>query len=339
MVTMSSNDTDGRVRGGSGLDPGRQGGGPIITVTLSPAVDKLLLVKDFRVGVHARAEVRSFLPAGKGVNVARGVARMGGRAAAGGFIGRHAEQMFVESLAVEGVTSRFCVVAGQTRTNTTILDRGGRTTTHLREPGFEVDADDVDRMAALLGEWLSEVTGSPRVAFAGGLPPGMSPDQFSSLLRGCAAAGALVTVDTNGPALRAAVDSGAVDAVKPNLSEVAECLGRSVGRDEAVEAAGGLLDRVRTVLLTMGAEGAYVVTAGGALGRRCPLRRSELRNTVGCGDAFLAGWLAGRQAGESPARALSRAVAAGAASAMSETTVGYSGDDVRCLLARCEDLP
>ncbi|MCK4376526.1 MAG: hypothetical protein KAX19_14415, partial [Candidatus Brocadiae bacterium] len=158
-------------------------------------------------------------------------------------------------------------------------------------------------------------------------------------IRACAQTGARVVVETNGPALCAALESGAVDTLKPNLLELGECLGRPVGRSEALDAAGELLDRVRTVLLTLGAEGAFLVRRGTAVGRRCAVDRSRVRNTVGCGDAFLAGWLYGELVCAEPADALRWAVAAGAASALSETTVGYALADVRALLPRCEAVP
>jgi 1-phosphofructokinase len=308
----------------------------ILTVTLNPAVDKALEVPGFEVGAHARAQVRSLLPAGKGVNVARGVARLGGQAQASGFIGRNEERMFLDSLAEEGVEAEFCVVSGRTRTNTTILDPQARTTTHLRERGFRVTEDDVAGIGALLERRL-EAWPEATVVFAGSLPDGLAPEAFADLLESCAGRGAQVVVDTNGPALRAAVESGAVGTIKPNLEELAECLGRRVERAEAPDAARGLLGRVGTVLLTLGEEGAYVVTEREAVGRRCPLKEGELGNTVGCGDAFLAGWLRGRELGGSPAGSLCWAVAAGAASAMSETTVGYRLEDVRTLLERCRD--
>ena len=310
----------------------------ILTVTLNPAVDKALEVPGFAVGAHARAAVRSLLPAGKGVNVARGVARLGGEARASGFIGRNEERMFVESLAGEGVEAEFCVVAGRTRTNTTILDPRARTTTHLRERGFRVGGEEVDAVGALLEQLLARWPDAT-VVFAGSLPDGMAPEAFAALLKACAEGGAEVVVDTSGPALRAAVESGAVGTVKPNLEELAECLGRPLDRSGVLDAARRLLGRVQTVLLTLGEEGAYVVTEQGAVGRRCRLKEGELRNTVGCGDAFLAGWLRGRELSQGPAEALSWAVSAGAASAMSETTVGYTLSDVRGLLGRCSPLP
>ena len=49
----------------------------IVTVTLNTTVDRVLAVPGFRVGVHAQAELRQLQPSGKGVNVARGLARLG----------------------------------------------------------------------------------------------------------------------------------------------------------------------------------------------------------------------------------------------------------------------
>ncbi|MHC4788719.1 MAG: 1-phosphofructokinase, partial [Planctomycetota bacterium] len=70
----------------------------------------------------------------------------------------------------------------------------------------------------------------------------------------------------------------------------------------------------------------------------CSVPEARVVNTVGCGDAFLAGWLQGERLCEEPADALDWALAAGAASAMSESTVGYSLRDVERLLPLCEDL-
>ncbi|MHC5035318.1 MAG: 1-phosphofructokinase family hexose kinase [Planctomycetota bacterium] len=312
--------------------------GKIITVTLNPAVDKVLEVPDFQVGAHAKARTRAVLPAGKGVNVARGLTRLGGRALACGFIGRDEERMYAENLGAEGVDARFSAVPGRTRTNTTVLDPEAHTTTHLREEGFEVGQDDLARLTESVAGFLAGGTGRT-VVFSGSLPPGMTPADFAALVIACGEAGAQVVVDTNGPALRAALETGCVETLKPNLLELAECLGRPVPREDAVAGATELLGPAKRVLLTLGAEGAYLVTADLTVGQRCPLAESEVRNTVGCGDAFLAGWLRGEQVGGDESESLCWAVAAGAACAASETTVGYTLSDVQALLGRCEPLP
>jgi 1-phosphofructokinase len=310
----------------------------IITVTLNPTLDRILEVPGFRVGVHARARLLTVLPDGKGNNVARGVARLGGRALAVSFVGRNEEAFLARSLEAEGIQVRLCPVEGETRTSTTIVDPVARTSTHLRETGFEVAPADVEGLGAMLADCLAGCGGPCTMAFCGSLPPGMALEDFAALLKSCAARGGRIVVDANGPALRAAIGTGMVNTFKPNLEELRECLGEPLGREQALPAARRLLDRVRTVLLTLGAEGAFLVREGLTIGRRCPLRNGELRSAVGCGDAFLAGWLWAEEMGKDASEALSWAVAAGAAAATSELTVGYSLDDVQRLLPRCEDV-
>lgn len=314
-------------------------GNTIITVTLNPAVDKVLVVPGFEVGAHARAESRSFLAAGKGINVARGIARMGGHVGVCALIGQAHERMFAESLAADNIVSRFCLVRGHVRTNTTILDPIARTTTHVREPGFEVTAEDLAHICTELADWMSELPPRPTLVFAGSVPPSVSPESFVKVLQAVAEGGGRIVLDTNGAPLKDAVDSGVVHTVKPNLEELAECLQRPVGCGEAVQAAKELLGRVNTVLLTLGQKGAWLIRRDALAGRRCPLAVSEIRNTVGCGDAFLAGWLVAEQWSADPARALCWAVATGAASATSDTSVGYTRGDADALLPRCQELP
>jgi len=312
----------------------------IITVTLNPTIDKTLEAPDFHVGGHLQAKVRELLVGGKGINVAIGLARLGSPVAACALVGRNELEFFRKTLKKCRVKPCLCRVEGVTRTNTTVLDPVNRTATHLRERGFEVGAGEVAAVRSTLERTLSS-HGAPehdRVVFAGSLPPGVKNEDFVGLIGVCAGAGARVVVDTNGDPLRAAVDSGDVHTVKPNLEELGHCVGDRVPRAEAAERAAELLDRVSTVLVTLGAEGAYVIARGLRLGMKCPLLSSEVRSAVGAGDAFLAGWLHGLEGGCDEGEALRWAVAAGAASVTAETTTGYTAEQVRRLLRRCEGI-
>ncbi len=319
----------------------------IITVTLNPAMDRTLEAPGFRVGQHARARLVALAPAGKGINVARGLARLGSAARACGFVGRAEQETYARSLGEDGVRCDLCPVEGTTRTNTTILDPARHTTTHLREQGFAVSAEDIarlrSRLVGVIAEGRREGCEAP-VAFSGSMPQGIGADEFAALLRDCRGAGAGIVLDTSGDAVRAAVESGCVHTLKVNLAELGECLGRPVGKAEASGRAGELLGKVDTVLLTLGAEGAYAILRDpGARGLSplsvsgvCRLAEKELRSVLGCGDAFLAGWLHAGQTTDDVRQALRWAVAAGAASAMTDTAVGYTSADVEGLLERCE---
>jgi 1-phosphofructokinase len=121
--------------------------------------------------------------------------------------------------------------------------------------------------------------------------------------------GVQVAVDTDGPGLSATFAAGP-DLVKPNQRELAQASGMPVGsRAEALAA----VDRIRsagarTVLASLGAEGALLIERGCAY--HGSARVSAQRSTVGAGDATLAGFLA---AGGSGVDALAEAVAWGTA--------------------------
>lgn len=309
----------------------------IITVTLNPALDKTLEVAAFKVGQHARATRTGLLPAGKGINVARGVQRLGVSCVATGLVGKNEMPLFAEQLSRDKVHANLCTVDGLTRTNTTILDPEEGTTTHLREQGFQVVPEDLQKLKTVLSEELNRPKGSVWISFCGSLPPGISLDEFVELIRICAT-DASVIVDTSGPALRASIDSGVVNTVKPNIAELGEYFELELQVEDAVEKCRELLSLVPTVLLTAGAEGAYLVREGETLGVSCNLPADDVKNTVGTGDAFLAGWFSALESGSEGRAALFRAVAAGAAAARSETTVGYHLADIEELLPECREL-
>lgn len=68
------------------------------------------------------------------------------------------------------------------------------------------------------------------------------------------------------------------------------------GADAAVEAAEQLLDAAETAVVTCGADGAVVARRGTAT-FRLDAAPTTLVNTLGCGDAFAAGFLSGRLEG------------------------------------------
>ena len=92
--------------------------------------------------------------------------------------------------------------------------------------------------------------------------------------------------------------------VKPNAEELADVTGRTLqSLGDVADAAQLLLARgVRTVLVSLGGDGALLVDAElpGPLHGTADVGR--VVNTVGAGDAFLAGWLAAVHDGASGRR-------------------------------------
>jgi sugar/nucleoside kinase (ribokinase family) len=134
------------------------------------------------------------------------------------------------------------------------------------------------------------------------------------LLRGARNAGATTSVDTNWDPYGAWRDAlepilDAVDLLLPNLAEAQ----RLSGLQDPEAAATALADRVPTVAVKLGAEGAIAVSGEGSVWARPPA--VEVVDTTGAGDSFNAGFIAARLGGASLAEAVELAVACGALSA------------------------
>lgn len=303
----------------------------IVTVTLNTSVDRTIEVPRFAVGGHLRGKLRRVQPAGKGVNVSRCLACLRVPSVVTGFVGAGEAALFRESFAGTPAAAALVPVEGATRTNTTILDPVLGTDTHVREAGFDVLPDEIGVLASRLRELGAA---EALFVFCGSLPPGMTVAHLSALIAACKERGAQVAADLNGPQLGVAVEAEPL-LIKPNVEELGELLGSDLAGADVpalVAAARGLCDRVGTVLLTRGEMGALAITAEEALSARVEV--DDVRNTVGCGDAALAGYLAGLWRGDGPERCLAGAVACGAASALSDAAGEVDAERVAELAER-----
>ena len=157
----------------------------------------------------------------------------------------------------------------------------------------------------------------PWLVCAGSLPAGLPAGWYGEVVELGHRNGVSVAVDTSGAALAESL-SAEPDLVKPNVHELAELTGRvpqTLG--EVIEAAQEVRRRgARTVLASLGGDGAILVDAAGAVWGHAPVDR--VVSTVGAGDAMLAGYLSCPQ-GRS--EALATALQWGAAAVQNEGTL------------------
>ncbi|MCL1857284.1 MAG: PfkB family carbohydrate kinase, partial [Kiritimatiellaeota bacterium] len=105
------------------------------TITLAPAIDSVAIVED-RLTPSAVHHLRETAPVagGKGINVAKLLARHGCAVAAGGFLGEDDADLFAATLAKAGIDDRFARVPGETRRNLMLIDARGEY--KLNRPAF-----------------------------------------------------------------------------------------------------------------------------------------------------------------------------------------------------------
>jgi fructose-1-phosphate kinase PfkB-like protein len=151
---------------------------------------------------------------------------------------------------------------------------------------------------------------------SGSLPPGSDPRDYARLLAALRQINRPVWADTSGAALAAALTVEGL-GIKINGDEASAILGGSIEQPAQALLAARELHR-RTggpVVLTLGGAGAVLADATGDWHAQPPKLR--IVSTAGSGDAFLAGLAVAHTHAATPPEALRRAVAAGAANALS----------------------
>ncbi|MDR3510012.1 MAG: 1-phosphofructokinase family hexose kinase [Caulobacteraceae bacterium] len=300
----------------------------VLTLTVNPAIDLSTAVDRVEPIRKLRCAEGRRDPGGGGVNVARVVRRLGGEVRAlypvGGLVG----QLLQRLVEAEGVASVTVPVAGETREDVTVLDRGCGDQYRFVMPGPRLAEAE---WRALLDALTALGPGPAIVCASGSLPPG-APDDFyaraAAIVRGW---GARFVLDTSGAALKAGLEAG-VHLIKPNLRELSELTGAPLA-DEAARLAAcrTLIARGRTevVALSLGADGALLVTAQAAW--RAPALPIAALSTVGAGDSFLGAMVWALAAGSPLDEAFRWAVAGGSAALLAAGTGLCHAEDMRRL--------
>ncbi|MFD0510595.1 1-phosphofructokinase family hexose kinase [Streptomyces aureus] len=330
MSTAATPDpTTARTTDGAG-GSGSAAGPSILTLTMNPTVDLCWEVGHLEGIGKNRARVRSVAAGGGGINVARHVVRLGGRATAvhtaGGEVGLRLNRLLDE----EGVDHVAVDIDDETREALVLFEAEPRRGYHIVPPGPQLHDHEGRRSL----DALERAVGScPYVVASGSLPDGLPDDFYAAVARRIKEAGSRLVLDTSGPALRGALAEG-VFLLRCNRTEAESLTGQAVrGFDDA--------RAVNEHLLTTGAAEIAVTTLGG-LGALCstghghtelyaPPLPGEPLSDAGAGDSMVAALTTRLAAGEDPVSACALGVAVAAAAVLTPSTESFDVDVARSL--------
>jgi 1-phosphofructokinase family hexose kinase len=284
---------------------------PIVTVTLNPAVDETIETDEFVLGEVNRCGLGSLDAGGKGLNASRVMHRLGRATLALGFVGGVTGALIRACLDAEGVPHSFDDVDEMTRLNVMLYEAHAHRRSRIYLPGARVGPArllDIQRR-------LEAVPPGGVAVLGGSLPPGLPETTYADLVRGLRARGVHAIVDTSGAALAHVLASGP-SAIKPDVEEAEQILGRSIAGDAETLAAARELRRLgaERVVISMGARGAIGAGPEGAWKAVAP--SVVARSTVGSGDSMVAGLAIALNEGNDLAEGLRLGSAAGAGTAM-----------------------
>ena len=300
----------------------------ICTVTLNPAIDKNYFVDRLVPDNKLRAKNPNTDAGGGGINVSKGLKRLGGESLAmfpaGGLNG----ELLLRLLTGEGVSCKKYDIEEESRESIMISEKE-------TNKQFRIVAEGPDIPFAVVDQMLNDLKSlSPEYLIASGsLPKSLPSDTYARFASFANKNNCKFVLDTSGDALREAADEG-VFLLKPNLNELSKLSGvEELQLSDVDDAAMEIVTKgnCKIVLVSMGASGAMLVTKDGY--KNIPAPTVKRKSTVGAGDSVVAGMVWALEQNLPLNDVAAWGVACGTAATMNEGTQLFKKEEAERLYA------
>lgn len=289
----------------------------ILTITLNPAVDKNYTVDRLLPEHKLRVPNPQIDAGGGGINVSKGINRLGGKSTILTLTGGRNGELLKELIQKEGIEMLSIDLKEETRESIVISEQSSNQQYRIVVDGPTIST----QTAELILETISSIKPFPSIIVASGsLPKGLQDDFYGRIGKLIEPKGSKYIVDTSGNALLKAVEQG-VYLVKPNLLELSRLSGKEqLELDDVDEAAMELINKGKCeiVVVSLGAAGAMLVTKNECEHIVAP--NVKRKSTVGAGDSMVAGMTWGMQQGYTFKQMIRIGIACGSAATLNEGT-------------------
>jgi 1-phosphofructokinase family hexose kinase len=282
----------------------------ILTLTINPAVDRIItadrLVFEDRGYILDRSEAAG----GRGINASQVVHAFGGKTVAVLTAGGPAGERIEKLLGTLGFSSDIVHVRAETRTNLTISDKHGLTV-KLNERGAPLEASELKELKKKVEARLPK---TQWLMICGSIQPGVPSHYYCDIIEMAKSHGVRTLLDTDGDALQHALEAKPT-VIMPNQHEAERLLSRAlITRGQCLEAVDVMQAMgPENVILSLGARGAIGSSPEGVFEALPP--RIEALCPIGAGDALGAAFVWSMEKKKSFSEALRWGVATGTAAA------------------------
>ncbi len=293
----------------------------IYTVTFNPAIDYVVRMKEELLpGMTNRSQSEEVYFGGKGINVSTVLRNLGIDSTALGFVAGFTGAAIKDSVRSKGISENFITLPqGLTRINVKIK---GLEETEINGQGPMIPEGCLNELFTK----IKALRGGDTLILAGSIPSSLPNDIYEKMIALTEGKDINVVVDATGDLLKNVLPYHPF-LIKPNNYELGEMFDKKLDTFEELEAhAKKLRDMgAENVLVSMGADGAFLVTEDGRT-LRAAAPKGQLRNSVGAGDSMVAGFIAGYSKNGDYEEALKMGSAAGSATAFSDDLA--SGEEI-----------
>ena len=264
----------------------------IYTVTLNPTLDHNVFVSDLKAGKINKMNKEAITVGGRGINVSIVLAELDVKSKALGFLAGFTGYEIERQVQNRGIETDFVwLESGLSRVNIKVKNFMKST---IRETEIDSEGPDIpDEAIKQLFEKLNAVEDGDVLVLAGGVPHSMQKDIYEQIMEYVSAKNIRVAVDTTGELISSTLKYKPY-LIKPNMDELGDIFGENpTSKVEVIAYAKQLQEMgAQNVLISMGSEGAILLDDEGKT-RFCEALKGKVRNSVGAGDAMLAGFLSG----------------------------------------------
>lgn len=300
----------------------------IYTITFNPALDYIVSVDDFKMGMTNRTSKELLLAGGKGINVSIMLKNLRQESTALGFIAGFTGEEIRRSLERQGCRTEFITIPeGLSRINVKLKNIEG---TEINGRGPDIDEESLNKLMARLDKLVK----GDVLVLAGSIPASVPASIYQDICKRLAGRGITVAVDAAGELLLNVLKLNPF-LIKPNIHELGGIFGVNLkAAEDVIPYAKKLQERgAKNVLVSMAGKGAVLVAESGEV-FMSPAPEGKLVNSVGAGDSMVAGFLTGFLESGDYKKAFKMGVAAGSASAFSEQFAAK--EEVERLLKKIE---
>ncbi len=302
----------------------------ILTVTLNPALDLATSVSEVVPGVKLRCAPPVTDPGGGGINVARAITQLGGKARAFVALGGDTGQSLLHLLQKAGLDTVVYPAPGETRQSLAVTDLSHGDQLRFMLPGPEWETEDLLAVRRAIREAAPQ---EGYLVLSGSGPNGAGPDLYARICEDFRGSAVEVILDTSGPALAhlAAGQDEPPLVLRMDQHEAEDLARRPLpSRADSAAFASALVRRgaARWVIVARGADGSVMADDS----RRLHVAAASVtvRSRVGAGDSFVGGFVKALAEGKSLELALQHGSAAASAAVMTEgTQLCYPEDAAR----------
>lgn len=261
-----------------------------ITVTLNPAIDVMIDVKDLGVEKYVRLLDKKKIAGGKGINISKVLKTIGEKTFVTGFVGGTNGRFIEKQLSKAHIDHKFIHVDKETRENLKIFDRANTSTYEINEAGPTIDLTKLDELIIMLKSIIKK---NDILVISGSAPTNYNVDVYKIMIESLKPLCSEVVLDTSKEWFKVGL-TASPHIVKPNLEELEYYSNKKLSSDEEIiEEALKIIDSgVLEVIVSLGKKGSLYISKENRFKITVP--DIKVSQTVGAGDALLARFISAK---------------------------------------------